>query len=296
MISIIICSRNNSISESLITNINETIGIEYELVIVDNSKNTYSIFSAYNEGVNRARYPFLCFMHDDIIYHTENWGIKVIEHFNEKRIGCIGVVGGHYMPKLPCAWFHSHLCSGGGYISGTGNNQEEQTLFEERYLDYIKEENTIEVVVVDGLWFCIPKFLFNMVHFDTELYDGFHCYDLDICLQIRESGYKVLVIKNVLIEHKSGGKIDNQWIINTLTYFSKWEEKLPQTAGIFISRERRELTDLFVKDIFLLLKDKNQTVNYLEKQLFDVRNSKAYRLGKFLIKPLSKIRSLSQFR
>jgi len=51
MISIIICSRTASISDELTQNINQTIGIPYELVIIDNSDNLYSIFSAYNEGV-----------------------------------------------------------------------------------------------------------------------------------------------------------------------------------------------------------------------------------------------------
>lgn len=66
MLSIIICSRNNSISDLLMNNINESVGIEHELVIVGNYNNKYSIFSAYNEGVKRAKYPYLCFMHDDI--------------------------------------------------------------------------------------------------------------------------------------------------------------------------------------------------------------------------------------
>lgn len=294
MISIIICSRFPDISQSLKDNIDETIGIKYELVVINNSKNQYSIFSAYNEGVHRSKFPYLCFMHDDIFYHTKDWGIKVIEHLSDKDVGCIGNLGGHYMPKMPCSWCHTHTFSGGGYFSESENNQEKQILLEERYLGYLNEENKIEAVVVDGLWFCIPRFLFNMIQFDAELYEGFHCYDMDICFHIRELGYKVLVIADVLIEHKSRGKIDNQWIINTLTFFSKWENKLPQTAGIFLSSERKELIDLFVKDIFQLINDNNQTVQYIERQLFNIKKSKAYRFGKFIIKPLSKVRSLYQ--
>lgn len=51
MLSLIICSRTPRISEELERNIAETIGCEYELVVIDNSKNKYSIFSAYNQGV-----------------------------------------------------------------------------------------------------------------------------------------------------------------------------------------------------------------------------------------------------
>ena len=71
MISIIICSRTASISDELNQNIDQTIGIPYELVVIDNSENLYSIFSAYNEGVKRSKYEMLCFMHDDIIFKTK---------------------------------------------------------------------------------------------------------------------------------------------------------------------------------------------------------------------------------
>lgn len=74
MISCIICSRSSKISEELEKNIVETIGCDYELVVIDNSRNEYSIFSAYNKGVKRAKGNVLCFMHDDILYRTSNWG------------------------------------------------------------------------------------------------------------------------------------------------------------------------------------------------------------------------------
>ena len=60
MISCIICSRRPDISAELKENIASTIGCEYELVVIDNSKNEYSIFSAYNEGVRRAKGDILC--------------------------------------------------------------------------------------------------------------------------------------------------------------------------------------------------------------------------------------------
>ena len=77
MLSLIICSRTPKISEELEKNIADTIGCEYELVVIDNSLNKYSIFSAYNEGVKRSIGDILCFMHEDILYKTINWGQQV---------------------------------------------------------------------------------------------------------------------------------------------------------------------------------------------------------------------------
>lgn len=74
MISCIICSRTSTISNELMQNISSTIGCEYEIITIDNSTNKHNIFQAYNEGIRRAKGEYLCFMHDDILYHTENWG------------------------------------------------------------------------------------------------------------------------------------------------------------------------------------------------------------------------------
>ena len=105
MISIIICSRNAIITPSLTENISETVGVEYELIIIDNSGNRFSIFQAYNEGVKRAKYSYLCFMHDDILFYTNNWGKALIHHFtNNSSIGLIGYIGTHFIPSVPSYW------------------------------------------------------------------------------------------------------------------------------------------------------------------------------------------------
>ena len=97
MISCIICSRQPDISAELKENIVSTIGCEYELVVVDNSKNEYSIFSAYNEGVRRAKGDILCFMHEDILFYNKGWGFSIISHCKKySDVGVLGVYGGHF--------------------------------------------------------------------------------------------------------------------------------------------------------------------------------------------------------
>ena len=59
MISIIICSRFQSISKELKDNIENTVGVVHEIICIDNSKSQYDIFSAYNEGVN-IHFSVLC--------------------------------------------------------------------------------------------------------------------------------------------------------------------------------------------------------------------------------------------
>lgn len=280
MISIIICSRKSDIPKSLKQNIEETIGIENELVVIDNSKDQYSIFSAYNEGVRRSKYPYLCFMHDDILYHTQDWGKKVIYHFKDQKLGIIGVAGGHYLPNCPCSWPSSQVNSINILQSFWENgNKTIKHLIE---LDDIAD-NSIDAVAVDGVWFCINRDLFKLISFDEITFKDFHFYDLDICLQARREGYKVKVVSDILLEHFSFGNCDNVWMENSIIFYNKWKDNLPQIAGVQLSEKEAKTRELFVQNQF----SQSQEIINLQTQIQKLVNSKAYKLGKFLLTQFS---------
>ena len=285
MISIIICSRNEDITNELKLNIQTTIGVDYELIVIDNSKNKYSIFSAYNKGVKEAKYPFLCFMHEDILYHTNEWGKKAICHLTNPQVGIIGVAGGHFMPNSPAGWFSSDLSTINIIQSYYENGI--KTTYHDKKFDYLERE-TIEVVAVDGVWFCMPKSLFTSISFDDKNFKGFHCYDLDICLQARSTGNKVLVVTDILLEHFSGGKTNNEWIENSIIIHNKWKQYLPQIAGIHLTSAEIKSREKFVREIFYLTIDlyKNQS------ELAELRHSNAFRLGNIILRPFSALRNV----
>lgn len=287
MISLIICSRQPDIPQSLKDNIAETIGVEYELVIIDNSENQYSIFQAYNEGVRRARYPYLCFMHDDILYHTQDWGEKVIEHFQDEKVGLIGVVGGHYLPDCPASWWSTE-CRSGKVIQGYFDNLGKYCVKEFNWNRYnVFDNKSIIVSVVDGFWFCIRKGLFDKVRFD-ENFKGFHCYDLDISMQIQELGYDVRVIFDNLIEHFSFGNLDIDLFKQNKLFYQKWKNDLPVIKGI-------DLTNNEILDRKYFVEKQNEIQEYIFYQSDEIRKiqfSKEYRLGKFILKPFSLLKRI----
>ena len=281
MISIIICSRKPDITQSLKDNISETIGVEYELVVIDNSKNQYSIFQAYNKGVDKAHGDILCFMHEDILYHTQNWGEKVVAHFKDDSLGLIGVVGTHFLPDTPSGWYNSMVVSGGCIQRETAND--ENSAIEKRSLQKMDLSNSIEAVVVDGMWFCIKKGTFYKIHFDDLTFGGFHCYDLDISMQVLEIGLNVRIISDVLLEHFSYGSFDLEWLQSVELFYNKWMNKLPQIKGVEMSETEIEIRTEFVKQVMVWMKS-----NAFYKHEFQkIKKSKSYKIGKFLLKPLS---------
>ena len=276
MISCVICSRRPDISAELKENIASTIGCEYELIVIDNSKNEYSIFSAYNEGIRLAKGDILCFMHEDILYHTQGWGKIVKLYFvNDINLGVIGNVGTHMMPKTVSGWYHPMVYSG-GCIQNTNGIKKLQ--IEEKYLK-MTNQNIIEVVAVDGMWFCAPAKLFTKIKFDQNTFSHFHCYDLDICMQVKMIGYKICVTNEIILEHKSYGNFDLQWYEDSRKFYEKWKDKLPLTSGLDITNEEINIRTDLVNQVMVW----QNAYAQCNEELSKMRDSYAYRIGKIIV-------------
>lgn len=285
MITVIICSRQADISEKLKQNIAKTIGCEYELCVVDNSRNEYNIFTAYNEGVRRAKGDILCFMHEDILFHSENWGSEVAEFFDKHEdAGLIGVVGGQFIPDTPSSYWEGGATIG-QIIQG---NLDEKGNYVSKLSGNALTLSFEEVASVDGLFMCIPKKLFesNILRWDTDTFCGFHCYDMDICYQVVKHNLKVIVPRNILIEHFSPGNTDDVYCNQSQILYDKWHDFLPIVRGREMSeQEISERTKMvgYIRGNLLL-------ANKVYNQYDQIRSSKAYRLGKVLLKPFKWLR------
>lgn len=277
MISLIICSRTADISDELKQNIATTVGCEYELCVINNSCNEYSIFTAYNAGARRAKGDILCFMHDDILFRTNGWGRKIAAQFEESSIGVLGFGGAHFLPTVPMYW--SEL----PYISEFCLHNDRGSIIECKCEDYFND-NLADVVAVDGFCMFISKSLFEQVQFDSSYYSGFHAYDMDICMQVLHAGYRVCVSRSILIEHawsETEARCRDGYVQalenNMRLFYQKWQTQLPQWRGIDIS------PTIAVR------------LNNLCIQAYDARKarqSKSYRLGRFLITPFRKLKAL----
>ena len=221
MISIIICARKEDIAPELRKNIEETIGIPYEIIIINNAANDYTIFSAYNKGVSLSKFPLLLFMHDDILYHTNDWGKKLAEHFQDEKVGGVGIAGTPYLSFTTGGWWSG----GAGHLHLLQSNKEDPTPVHHNY--FPENSQVEEVVVLDGVWFCLRRNLFDRIRFDEATFSGFHFYDVDITLQVHFLGYKLLVVRDILIHHQSIGILDRHWVKNAGLFYKKWRDRLP---------------------------------------------------------------------
>ncbi len=233
MISIIICSVSPQLLKDLEQNITQTIGVEYEIIAIDNREKCWPIAKAYNYGAQQAKYPYLFFVHEDVKLLSAQWGNFIIPKLREPDCGVVGFVGDKI--RFSCCGGWHQFCDASTVSYFYQRMKEGRTLFlvENAYLDQPFQE----VISLDGLGFFVRRDVWETHPFDEKLLTGFHCYDIDFSLQIAYANYKnyVCCSEQMLIEHFSQGNFnDINWFSTTLRLHEKWKDILPMKASDFV--------------------------------------------------------------
>lgn len=267
MISIIICSRDVNLKPVLIENIQQTIGYEYELIVIDNSENKYSIFEAYNLGIEKSLGSFLCFVHDDVQFHTQNWGCILESIFDsDKNIGLIGLAGAKVKTRMPSAWFNcDNNVSVYNLIQHVSKHNKEDWFF-----GFVKQRE--ELVVIDGFFMVMKKEC--QVYFNTSL-KGFHNYDLNLSFEVFNKGYRIIGTNEIVVEHYSLGNVNKDWVKSTYQIHKLYNKLLPLSLEINKNNKEHEIKN---------------AKRFINKSLSFGLKSIAFKvwLELFLLKPISK--------
>ena len=249
MLSIVICSKNKLLSNEFVDNIRNTVGVEYEIIHIDNSENKFTIFSAYNLGFYKSKYQYLCFVHDDVFFHSQNWGQKVIAHLQDPKTGILGLAGGDLVSRVPASW--------SGFLSQSKNIIQSDRTGKVPTQIVRKPENfnlsKRPVILLDGVFMCLRRDLMESIQFDVKM-AGFHGYDFDISIQSTVKGYVNYVIYDMDLEHFSRGKTDAQYFRNLISVFKKWESYLPLHLKDISEKQLHEISKIEENNLFRLIK------------------------------------------
>lgn len=266
MISIIVCSASSVLFNQLEISIAATIAQPYEIICIENSKSAYSISEAYNQGAAKAKYPYLCFMHEDVEIRSSNWGAKAMAHINAGNI-LIGVAGSSYKSQVISGWstgsdemdfcniYHKNL---GGNLSHYFHN---------------KSGNPVaRCTVIDGVWLFCKKEAWQEVRFNEKLLKGFHFYDLDFSMRCSEVG-DVAVVFDIDLIHYSSGKFGKEWLDNATRFHRFYKKQLPKT-NITLSSEKKSQLDKQVA-LFWLKRMRSENLPVISNLLFLIHLGKS---------------------
>lgn len=220
MISFVVCSISPEKLRALQESVADTIGVDYEFVVVDNRAGAYSICQAYNIGAAQARYPNLCFAHEDIVFRADKgWGAVIEAQLAKPDTGVVGFAGSTGKTRTVSTWVltapyrRANFCE---VVDGVRQMELANPL----------GEDFSQVIVLDGLCLFMRQQVWAENNFDSALLDGFHLYDLDISVAVARR-YKNYVCHRVLVEHHSKGSFNRQWMVYSLKFHEKWRAVLP---------------------------------------------------------------------
>jgi hypothetical protein len=253
MLSVIVCSISPDNLTELSKNIKETAGVPVEIIGIDNRELKWPISKVYNHAASQARYENLLFVHEDVLFHSRDWGKVIIEKLSDPQCGVIGFAGSKVMRKVYSGWYQSSHWQCMMLYQGAPGMQT-------RYLvrGVTLENKFEEVVTLDGMAMFMRKNLWDSYHFDEENLKGFHCYDVDLTLSVASDGlYRnyVCATPEVLVEHRSMGNFAESWFDETINMFHlKWKQKLPLHVEGYnlksVRRCERKARSFFLKNAF----------------------------------------------
>lgn len=217
MISIIVSSYKEEYFSNFKNSLKSTIGVPYELIKIEN-QNKFSLSEAYNIGGEKAQFEILLFVHEDVIFISENWGQSLLKLFEEnQKLGIVGVAGSLKKSSLPTGW-------------GTGTSEFDRiNLIQvtdnkgKTHTTRKANESAEHIKVLDGVFIATPKIIWKKFKFDESV-SGFHVYDIDFSLRVTQY-YTGLISYEILLKHFSLGNYNTEWVKMTLEYHKR-DDKL----------------------------------------------------------------------
>jgi hypothetical protein len=259
MLSIIICSIRPELSENLRKNIDETIGIEHEIIIFDNREFRYGICKVYNSCAEKARYPFLCFLHEDVFIHTMNWGREICNFLKNEEVGVVGFAGGLVKSSMPSLWGTTNEYSRMYFIDGPEKSGHFFNLNPQN-------ESYARVLCLDGFCMFVSKVVWGGNLFDENTFRKFHSYDVDFTFSVARR-LKNYVCYTISITHFSKGNFNDLWLHENEKFIDKWRDELPCSILPLSSSELQRVDNHVLYNFLRFMINRNFPVVSVNKYL-----------------------------
>lgn len=192
-----------------------------------------SIFRSYNLILDSAsqleNLEALVLLHQDAEIDDPDFLVKVRAALADPSVGVVGCVGAVDVRSI--AWWegsvtwasfaHRYRENGGGAI-------EAFTWGADGHPPYARNG---EVDTVDGFLLVLSPWVVRNLRFDETLGGQIHGYDFDFCLQVRESGHRVVTADLKVVHHHSLELVSDPevWTQAHIAVAEKWQGRI---AGV----------------------------------------------------------------
>ena len=102
MITVVTSTRK--INDKFIDMIKKPSGVKDIEILIYENNGEMSLTQVYNKGLRESKNDIIVFMHDDVTILTNDWGKKLIKHYEESDYGILGVAGTKLLPDNGVWW------------------------------------------------------------------------------------------------------------------------------------------------------------------------------------------------
>lgn len=192
-----------------------------------------SLFRSYNlildMAAERDDLEALVLVHQDAELVDDDFCAKLRSALADPEVGVVGCVGAIGVRSI--AWWEGSVTWGSfvhRYPELDGGDLPAFSWDADNMPPYARMG---EVDTVDGFVFGLSPWVVRNLRFDESL-GAMHGYDFDFCLQVRESGRKVLTTDFRAIHHHSLDLIQDLegWIAAHMMVAEKWDQRMPNVG------------------------------------------------------------------
>lgn len=218
-ISVIVCSVDPARLARLRTDLEREFAAEdWELVHVGDAR---SLNDGYARGLARSRGELVVLCHDDIGLLSRHFAARLRERLASHDLigvaGCTRLGGPKWFwagPPHTASW----VCQphGAGWLLG---------------LLGARGPVIDGAQALDGVFLAARRDALLQLGFDTQTFDGFHFYDLDLSWRAHRAGLRCAIALDLLLWHASGGNFATSWQPYAQRFLQKFPELAPATAA-----------------------------------------------------------------
>jgi hypothetical protein len=245
-----------------------------------------SLFESYNHLLEKAAeldgLEAMVLLHQDTELVDADFCTKVRKALKDGAVGVVGCVGALGVRSI--AWWEGSVTLASFIHRYREHGGGELPAFSWEWANAPPYARIGEVDTLDGFLLAISPWVVRHLRFDESL-GQLHGYDLDFCLQVRESGHKVMTADFRAIHHHSLELVNDpeSWIQAHIKVASKWEgriEGIGSGAGTWKQRAQRaeaEAEAAWVTYYRTLLQSEAQ-VQHLKRALDSATESISWRI------------------
>jgi Glycosyltransferase like family len=244
-----------------------------------------SIFRSYNAVLDglapREDLEALVLVHQDAEIVDSNFCSIVRSALEDPQVGLVGCVGAVGVRSI--AWWEASVTCASFINRYEEHGGGDLPSFSWAWSEAPAYARIGEVETLDGFVLVLSPWVVRNVRFDESL-GQFHGYDLDLCLQVRAAGRKVLTADFRAIHHRQLEMVPDpeQWVDAHVAVADKWDGAMGigTGAGSWKARARRAEADTDAAFVLAHMNalESDARVHELERALDETTQSISWRL------------------